>query len=409
MLRLTASLSLLFLWICSFAGGTCALRDPQDSVRLSFPLVHSLWVNGGVDYVASSVGDEIREEMLNKNIIKVNTAVPLQFKYSFSLTDPKIPHFLEGGYQGVGVSVLNLGAAQRRGIDKSTDKIGYPVFAYIFQGGPVKRFSDVLRLDYEWNFGASFGWKPYCNANKNFNLTVGSKVNAYLSVGLNLHWQLSPHTSLFGGLAVSHVSNGNTSFPNPGINYFGLRLGMIWTLNPLDRITKPLTPDTTYRKKKLDYDITAWGSPRKRVYKGMEPPVLLPGHYANVGLSFSPMVNLSARWRVGGSLDLQWDRSSDMKRNYIEGSTTNDVHFATPSFWRQVCLGLSAHGELRMPIFAVNLGCGVNLVAPPEHRGTYQNLTLKAYVWENLFLNVGYQIRNFQQQGSLMLGAGITI
>lgn len=374
----------------------------------SHPVVHTLGVTAGIDYVPSSLDDEIREENLGKEMIMVNSAIPLNLRYSFSFTDPEIPHFLPGGYQGVAVGVLNLGAAQSRGISKSTRNIGYPVFAYIFQGGPFHHFSDRLSLGYEWNFGAAIGWKPYSQSNKNFNLIVGSRVNAYLNVNLLLNWKLNQRTTLFGGVALSHLSNGNTSFPNPGVNYLGLRVGMEWTINP--QTEKPDTlPTLESDKRKLEYDISAWGSTRKRLYRGMEPPVLLPGHYACAGVAFAPMYRLNRWWRVGGGLDLQWDRSSNMKRHYISGNTTGDIRFSTPSFWSQTSVGLSAHAELRMPIFAVNIGCGYNLVAPPENRHSYQNITLKTYIIENLFLNVGYQLRNFKQQGCLMLGAGVTL
>lgn len=382
--------------------------EPQDTLIPEYPLVHSFSVNAGLDYVASSAGDEIREEILPENKIRVNTAVPVNLRYSFSFSDPRIPHYLPGGYQGVGIGLLNLGGGEPGGLGRSARNIGYPVLAYLFQGGPFHKFNDRLSLAYEWNFGASFGWKPYSEANKNFNLTVGSRVNAYLNLMLNVCWRLSENATLFGGVSVTHFSNGNTSFPNPGVNSFGIRVGMTYTLNPL-KTGFPKALRDTVRKRRVEYDIMGWGATRKRLFRGIDPPVLLPGHYACAGVSFSPMVRLSPWWRVGGSLDLQWDQSSDMKRYYVSGTTTDDIRFATPSFWRQTTVGVSAHAELRMPIFAVNVGCGYNLVAPWENRGTYQNIALKAYVWKGLFVNIGYQLRNFQQQSSLMLGAGITI
>lgn len=370
--------------------------------------VHSIGVVLGADYVANSAGDEIREEILPENKKSVNTALPISIRYSFSFSDPKIPHYLPGGYQGVAFGVLNTGALQSHGFEKSKAYIGNPLLLYIFQGGPVHRFSSRLSLNYEWNFGVSFGWKPYSDFNKNFNLAVGSRVNAYLYLGLNLVWEINKYYSFFAGLSVSHFSNGNTSFPNPGINSFGLRMGVVYTFNPPKDEFAPVNHDTI-SKRKLEYDIMAWGATRKRVYKGGENPVLLPGRYACAGISFSPMVRLNRWWRVGGSLDIQWDRSSDMKRNYIGGSTTEDIFFSAPSFWRQVTLGISAHGELQMPVFAVNIGCGYNLISPWENRGFYQNIALKTYIGKKFFINIGYQLRNFHQQSSLMLGAGVTI
>ena len=379
----------------------------NDSI-MSYKAVHHLSVETGLDYVASSVQDEIREAVSPDDKVSVHTSVPVQLKYSFSFTNPHIRHYLPGGYQGIAVGLWNFGAGESGGLKKSTRYIRYPVSVYVFQGGPFKTFSNKLSLNYEWNFGASFGWKPYSESNENFNLTVGSRVNAYLNLNLCLKWQLNSHTSLFAGVAVNHFSNGNTSWPNPGVNSMGVRTGVIWTINPLKKDYPPVLPDTI-KKRKLEYDISLWGASRKRVYKGGDTQVLLKGHYACAGIGFAPMVRLGRWWRLGGSADFQWDQSSDLEKNYAEGSTSDDIKFYRPSFWHQVNVGISVHGELRMPVFAVNVGCGYNLIAPKENRGTYQNITLKTYIGEKFFINVGYQLRNFHQQSSLMLGVGVTL
>lgn len=387
----------------------CATTDSiSPSANIPHPLIHSLSFSTGIDYVASSVEDDIREKIPANEKISVHSALPVNLKYSFSFTNPRIRNYLPGGYQGISIGVLNLGSIESHGFSKARHNIGYPILAYIFQGGPFYRFGKGLSLNYEWNFGASFGWKPWSEETKYFNLAVGSHVNAYLNLNLSLLWQVNKNTGIFGGIAVSHFSNGNTSFPNPGINSFGLRIGMIYTLNPPENGFPEVVPDTI-KKKKLEYDISLWGASRKRVYRGGEEPVLLPGHFICAGISFAPMVRLNTWWRVGGSLDIQWDQSSDMKRNYIDGSTTQDIKFSTPNFFRQLSCGISAHGELQMPIFAVNLGIGYNIVAPWENRNFYQNITLKTYLCSSLFLNVGYQLRNFHQQSSLMLGLGLTL
>lgn len=399
---MTKPFKLLSVLFCLFS----LYANASDTIP--HPLVHRLGVSIGADYVPPTMTDEICEKIPKEDRIDIYTALPVNLRYSFSFTDPRVRNYLPGGYQGVSLGIFNFGGAEKHGISKSSRNIGYPFLAYIFQGGPFHKFNPNLSLDYEWNFGASFGWKPYSEENKYFNLRVGSRVNAYLHLGMNLRWKLNNFTSLWAGVAISHFSNGNTSFPNPGVNTFGLQLGMELTLNPKAESYPEVLPDTI-RKRKLQYNISAWGSTRKRVYRGGEEPVLLPGHYACAGLSFSPMVRLNTWWSVGGAADILWDRSSDMKRNYIEGSTTEDIKFHTPSVWRQISLGVSVHGELHMPIFTLNVGCGVNLKAPWENRGTYQNITLKTYLCEHIFINIGYQLRNFHQQSCLMLGLGVTI
>lgn len=380
---------------------------PCDSIQ-SHTLVHTLGISLGFDYVASSISDEIRDQVSIENPVLVHTALPAQIKYSFSFTDPRIRNYLPGGYQGIGLGLKNFGSLQAGGFSHASKYIGNPLMLYVFQGGPFHHFNSKLSFDYEWNFGASFGWKPYSTRNENFNLTVGSKVNAYLNLSIGLRWRLNDHLDLFGGVAVSHFSNGNTKWPNPGINTFGVRIGMVWTVNPLSG-DFPVALPPPIKKRKVEYDISAWVSFRRRLYRGGEEPVMLKGKYGCAGLSFAPMFRLGRWWRIGGSADLQWDESSDLKKYYVEGSNPDDIKFFRPPFGRQLSFGISAHGELQMPIFAVNVGVGYNLLTPPENKGLYQNITLKTYIGSKFFINVGYQLRNFHQQSNLMLGLGVSI
>ena len=377
----------------------------SDSIRV----VHSISASAGIDYIANSVIDELKIPVDPDDMVSSHSDIPATLRYSFSLTNPRIRNYYPGGYQGIGLTILNIGAANGGGVEKSCHYIGNPILVYIFQGAPFRKLSRNLSLDYEWNFGASFGWKPYGPDNYNFNLSVGSRVNAYLNISLFLNYKITPDFAIFGGVALNHFSNGNTSWPNPGINSLGARLGVIYTFNPLPGNKFPDAIPDTIRHKKPEYDISVWGAARKRVYKGGEEPVLLKGHFACAGISFAPMWRLNPWWRLGPSADIQYDQSSDKKSRYISGSTTDDIRFSSPDFFRQLSFGISGHAELQMPIFALNVGIGVNILAPWENRGTYQNITLKAYLTRNIFLNVGYQLRNFHQQAHLMLGLGTTI
>ena len=381
--------------------------SPQDSVITS-KVVHNLSLTAGSDYIASSVTDELRIPVAEDERIFSHSALPVSFRYSFSFNNPKIRNYYPGGYQGIAAGVLNIGALSREGVHRASKNIGYPILAYIFQGAPFCRLSRNVTLDYEWNFGAALGWKPYGLDNYRFNLTVGSRVNAYLNLSLLLNWKIADDIAFFGGLAVSHFSNGNTSWPNPGVNSLGLRLGVILSLNPHHGNFQPASSDTLH-KKRPEFDISLWGASRKRVYKGGPEPVLLKGHFACAGISFAPMWHLNPWWRLGGAADIQWDESSNLRKHYVSGSNSDDITFTRPGVASQISWGLSAHGELQMPVFAVNIGIGYNLIAPLENRGSYQNITLKTYILPSLFINVGYQLRNFHQQANLMLGLGLTL
>ncbi|MDE6297473.1 MAG: acyloxyacyl hydrolase, partial [Muribaculaceae bacterium] len=217
-------------------------------------------------------------------------------------------------------------------------------------------------------------------------------------------YRLGKDLSLTAGLDLTHFSDGNTSFPNPGVNLFGVRVGMVKSFGDESKGT-PFRNDSTFRKG-ISYDLMCYGAWRKRVYRGGEKPLLLGGHYGIAGINFAPMWDLKRWLRVGVSADFQWDGSSDLKRHYIGGDTQEDIRFSKVPFFSQTAVGLSLRGELVMPVFSVNIGCGYNFIGPPEARASYQMANLKIYANKRLYLNIGYQLQNFQRQNNLMLGLG---
>ena len=90
------------------------------------------------------------ENELGKRLDKSGSA-HLQYSFSF----PSGSHFgklYPTAYQGFGVAFNTF-------FDHK--EIGDPAAVYVFQGARLAQISQKLSLDYEWNFGVSFGWHPY--------------------------------------------------------------------------------------------------------------------------------------------------------------------------------------------------------------------------------------------------------
>ncbi|MDE6342452.1 MAG: acyloxyacyl hydrolase [Muribaculaceae bacterium] len=379
-----------------FLGCLSVMGQRADSCR--WKIRSGIGVDARSSYVFSSFLDDIMSDMVNMEharYTRVSTSLHLKFGFTFS-EESSLARSFPPSWQGIGTGLNFLG--NPRGI-------GNPVSVYLFQGGPIWRLTDRLSVFYEWNFGASFGWRP-CNPERAAsNLITGSRVNAYINLGAGLRWRLDKHFDLTAGLDLTHFSNGNTSFPNPGVNMAGVRIGVSRSFGR-EEPARQSELDTIAGKKKPGYDVTLYGAWRRRVYRGGETPVLLNGKFGVCGIGFSPMWRVSETFRAGFSADFQWDESTDLKRNHISGSTSDDIRFQHPSFLRQVCAGLSGRAELVMPIFSVNVGMGYNIIGPEETRATYQLANLKVRVGGGFFLNIGYQLLNFHKQNNLMLGAG---
>jgi hypothetical protein len=316
--------------------------------------------------------------------------------------------------------------------DKDDKKaIGSPVLFYLFQGGRIARFNSRLSLNYEWNFGLSAGWHPYDLLENPSNGVVGSKVNAYINAGIYLHWAFARHFDLVVGGDVTHFSNGNTKFPNAGVNTTGAKLGVVYNFNRTDDDLSPASHAHLPHRfpRHISYDLVLFGSwRRKGVYVEEGKQVASPNAYPVAGFNFAPMYNVGYRFRLGLSADGVFDGSANVYtrepdpeivplRNdhlshhrgdeyYEYEEPSSDRTFYRPAFHRQLGLGLSGRVEYVMPYFTINAGMGYNVLGGGDLRGWYQVLALKIAVTRNTFLHIGYNLQNFKAPNYLMLGLG---
>lgn len=376
-----------------------ASEQNPDSCRRSAPVISRLGFDLRGAYVGSSLSALRKAGYLGSDEKELHSAASTHLKYSFSYSpDSRTGRLYPGVYQGIGLSVTSFFDDRR---------IGTPFGVYLFQGAPILRLTPRLTFGYEWNFGASFGWKKYDEDRRPVNLIVGSPVNACINLGFMLRYRLSLQWDLTAGLDMTHWSNGNTSWPNPGVNSLGGRAGLVYTFDSRRHsATLSDIDETDHIKPHFSYDLVLYGAARKRMTYINESPELLPGRFGIAGLNFAPMYNFNRFLRAGISADIQYDESSDLSKYWVEGTYGDDMKFRRPSFFHQVSAGLSARGELVMPIFSINAGLGYNILANSDSRNFYQVLALKVHVWRSLFIHVGYQLNSFRNPNNLMIGLG---
>lgn len=338
----------------------------------------------------------------------VGTAFSAHLKYGFKFgRGTRLGRLYPHAVQGVGVSYNTF---------FNNEEIGSPVAVYIFQTSRIASLSRELSLDYEWNFGASFGWKKYDEDTNPHNTVVGSSVNAYMSLGLVLDWRIAPGTSLRAGLTATHCSNGNTAYPNAGINTLGGTIGIARTFGNATGDDKERTYTSAVMgepfKRHVSYDIVAYWAMRKRaVYPPDGDPGMASGAFAVAGINFTPLYNFSKYLRAGLSLDMQYDESANLSNHVAGGGSVDEnTKFYHQPFIERISLGLSARVEFVMPIFSIDVGVGRNLVYKGGDTDSfYQILALKADVTRNFFLHVGYELNKFKDPNNLMLGVGVRL
>lgn len=341
----------------------------------------------------------------NPELKKINSGLSGDLRADFSFN----PSTREGMlykdlYQGIGVGVNSF---------FSNFLLGTPVSTYVYQGAPIKHFSNKLWLGYEWQFGAAFGWKHFNQETAENNAAVSTSVTAHMGLGLKLHYKISDRWQVSAGILANHYSNGNTSWPNAGVNSVGATIGIAYVINPQKGNELPSDNAMTEEadKGKWLYDIIAYGAVRKRVVSVGNPPEpqLCPGKFAIAGVQFSPLRKLNRWVAAGPSLDLQWDESAGLSPYWVDGSSGDLIKFRRPPFGKQISVGVSALAELTMPIFSVNAGIGYDIINPEGDKAFYQSLTLKTFVSRNVSLNVGYRLGSFKDPQNLMLGIGVRL
>ncbi|MDY3968055.1 MAG: acyloxyacyl hydrolase [Prevotella sp.] len=335
----------------------------------------------------------------NPEVRTMNHDMGYYLKYAFSAPeDSEQASIYRDAYQGVGI-----------GWNEFNPQLGNPVSVFILQGARIASLSDRLSFNYEWNLGLTFGWNPYDAESNPDNKLIGSRVTAYIGLDMYMRWIASRHVDINLGFNVTHYSNGNTQFPNLGLNTVALRIGAAYYINRH-------TPRLLYRhthvppvRHDITYDLILYGAWHQRGFYDYDGNAyIFPEKFAVAGFNFNPMYRFNHWLKAGISLDGTYDRSS----NIVIGDNPTDetivpLYSRPRSAWRQMALGASARVEFCMPYFAINFGMGSNFLnATDDFHGIYELLALKLNITRRLLLHVGYTLNDFHRPRHLMLGVG---
>ena len=396
----SVALLLCITLLCSFNSFG---QNQSDSSFYSRSLIHQLGVEARPGYVFPT-NPFLKGQNQKQKPIEALYSTHLKYSFHFH-PNTYLNSIYRGVYQGFGLSHYSFG---------NKEELGNPIALYLFQGATIAQVSRKLSLNYEWNFGISSGWKPYDDDYNTYNGMIGSKLNAYMNVNFYFKQQLSSQFDLIYGATLTHFSNGNTKFPNAGLNATDLKVGLTYNFNREENLSSRVFTFNQTRIQKfpkhISYDVVLFGSWRRKGLIFNDEPLASPDKYSVMGFNINPMYNMNYNLRVGLSIDGVYDSSANVyTEDYIigMGETNPGYTFYKPSIKKQLALGVSTRAEYVMPYFTVGVGIGANLIhGGGDLRGLYQTLALKIEVTRNSFLHIGYNLQNFQTPNYLMLGVG---
>ena len=336
----------------------------------------------------------------NTEVRTMNHSFVARLKYAFAPPEGSEQALIyKGVYQGAGLAFHNF-----------NPQLGNPVSLYLFQGATVKTLSQRLSLNYEWDFGLTYGWKTYDRDTNPENRVIGSKLTAYIDLGFYLRWMLSRNWDLNIGASVSHYSNGNTAIPNAGLNAVGAKASVAYYINREEK--HHAYGELPAFDRHWGWDLTLYGAWKRRGMDTNTGTYALPGVYGVAGFTLNPLYHVNHWLNVGASLDGSYDSSANMEVKTTtvgdqEQEPTKDDVILSP-WYQRVALGLSARAEFVMPYFTINFGIGHNFVNAhtEDMKGFYEILALKIKLMRQSYLHIGYSLYDFYYPNNLMLGIG---
>lgn len=412
----SASAAVLTLSVAPLYGSESVApsSDPTPADSTSFQ--HSLSLDMRSGFVTQH-HDLFRGVNATGTPIKASASAHIQYALRFPSAS-RLGRIMPSAYQGVGVAPYTF---------FNHEVMGAPVAFYVFQGAEVARFSESLSLDYEWNFGASAGWHR--------NLVVGTKVNAYINLGLMLKWQPGLCSSAFcrsldgwtfaAGLDMTHFSNGDTTLPNVGTNIIGARISASRAFGATvgmtaDRGSEARVDIRQLRRearaelsrksflKRTELDVILCGTVNAETITYQDKEYKLDGKFGVAALHINPLYRVTPCFLVGPAVDVQYNEGINLA-DHVAGinPVTDEIRFHRPPLAEQLAAGLSLRVELQAPIFAVNLGFGHNIIYKgPELGGFYYLAALKTFVTDSLFMHVGLKVCDTESSNNLLLGLG---
>lgn len=309
-------------------------------------------------------------------------------------------------YWGAGVEYFDF--------HRPTD-IGRPWSLYLLQGGRIVEFTPRLGLNYEWNLGVSFNWRPYDPFTNPENVLIGSSNNVHFGGQAYLNWRPVEAMQLNLGVAVTHFSSGSTRQPNKGLNVMTTNLGMTYSFGVANKEEREEPFAWTERRrlqKKIQHDLLFVISGR-RVLLTEERGVGLPTPYSAqkyriYNLSYHLLFHPHERFRWGPGANLLYDEAAGVKvwSESLNGSWCERQRLEPLS--NRLSAGFFVQGEFDFTsVYSAFLRVGYNLYrGASEDSRLYQVLGVKVYCGPRIFGVFGVQATHFNRSQFFHWGMG---
>ena len=144
-------------------------------------------------------------------------------------------------------------------------ELGRPLAIYGFFSWPFP-LSARTQVTADLGLGVSWNWTAFDSTSNPTNTALGSAAAYHVDGGVFLHYLATAHASVYGGMNVTHWSNGATRQPNLGLAVIGPKVGVRYDVGR--RVVHPRAHDLPPFVPAWEFVVGAAGSPRNVVAAG---------------------------------------------------------------------------------------------------------------------------------------------
>lgn len=223
---------------------------------------------------------------------------------------------------------------------------------------------------YQIGTGLTYATKKY-NAITNYqNLAIGSHVNISFAARAGYRLKLTKSTKLNLGVTFNHLSNGNTTDPNLGLNYFTAFTGLIVNLGP--------------ESEKLDIE-----APKHEIknylqvtlgYGGKKNRSITDKYYTTSSISIKGVREYARFFHLGVGLDIFYNSSIQSQLNAVNKSFKPSNNFQTG-------LHISQNIHYDKFSFALSQGVYLGLKDAVNNKPLYNRVVVSYRVLKNIEVN----------------------
>lgn len=207
--------------------------------------------------------------------------------------------------------------------DPDTTNLGNPFSAFLFYNIPMARFGR-FSLNTNISAGLSYMNHVYDPLSNPYNDVVGSNINLYFDLNLNMGVKLSERLDLTLGYGMTHYSNGRIHLPQKGLNNWGWQVGMAYIFGGPDEpfrraefmeIEEPEFNQYEEVQLMLSFGVTEW-----------QPGNVPEGvHYLTSSFTADYAFRFSIRSAVTFGMDMMYDASLSYDIPYIAKEDVTEI------------------------------------------------------------------------------------